>query len=127
MHSQPELEFPAPTARGTDPNTSHGAAIVAIHRAQSGRDAALRALCESDTPLSDFDLERITGIKQTSIGKRRGDLVTAELVTRAFLLNPDTGDRVWVNGVSPTGTTCCLWEPTPAGRDLFVRLTGRAS
>jgi hypothetical protein len=123
-HEQIAFDFDAPTARVTDPEPSHVAAVVAIGHAQHGRVAALNALCNSDRPLSDFDLEQITGIKQTSIGKRRLELERAGLVCKAFVLDPDTCDRIPLYGQSPTGTTCGLYEPTPAGRDVWA---GRAS
>jgi hypothetical protein len=48
--------------------------------------------------LTDFDLEARTGIKQTSIGKRRGDL------TRRGLVEPKIG-----------GDGLPVWRPAPSG------------
>lgn len=112
--------FPTPSARLTDPVTSHMAAVVAIGAAQTGRRLALAALCEANRPLSDFDLEAVTGVRQTSIGKRRGDLVTAKLVTQAFLVDPESCERVPLFGTSPSGARCLVWEPTPAGREVHA-------
>lgn len=117
MSDQLAINFPAPAARRSDQNTSHLAKVIAITNSAANRRLVLRALYEHG-PLSDFDLERITGVQQTSIGKRRGDCVEAGLVVRAFRLDPLTFDRVADDGVSPSNSPCARWELTPAGRDF---------
>lgn len=120
--------FERPAARSTDPHTSANAAVVAINNAARTRERVLIAMCQADRPVSDFDVEALTGIKQTSCGKRRLDLERAGFVTRAFLLDPDTCERVFLFGKSPTGTTCNLYEPTPQGREVCASLlASRAS
>ena len=117
------MTMTSPAARNSDPTPAHLAAVVAIGNVRHGRRAALDALCRADRPLSDFELEDRTGIKQTSIGKRRLELERAGLVCKAFLLDPETFDRVPIYGRSPTGAVCGLYEPTPAGRDEWSRIT----
>ena len=77
-----EQSFPPPMARQTDPDTSHAAAADATINASAGRLAALRVLYGYG-PMTDFGLARHTGLQQTSIGKRRGECVTAGLVEAA--------------------------------------------
>lgn len=117
---QAAFDFDAPAARANDPEPSRLAAVVAIGNAQHGRAVALDALCRAERPLSDFDLEQITGIKQTSIGKRRLELERAGLVCKAFVLDPETCDRIPLYGKSPTGSTCGLYEATPQGFDVWA-------
>lgn len=69
-----------PTARATDPVTSHQAALFATNRAETNRVLALRVLKANPDGLTDFDLAALTGIPQTSIGVRRGELVKMGLV-----------------------------------------------
>jgi len=90
----------APTARHTDPATSHGAAERATGHAQADRQRVLALLAERG-PLTDFQLADLTGRKQTSIGVRRGELVKAGLVREH--------DR---GGISDTGTPCIRWTVT---------------
>lgn len=118
--SADQLDLFAPTARATDIDTAHRAAVIAIGRAATNRRLALDALYDAPEPLSDFDLERVTGVRQTSIGVRRGECVKAGLVCRAFLLDPVSLERVPLNGVSPSGAACSRWELTPEGRDLVA-------
>lgn len=88
-------------ARLTDPVTSLDAAL-SVERGKAREDyARVLDLLAQHGPLSDFDLARLTGIKQTSIGKRRGELRDAGLVQEF--------DRL---GVSDTGSACLRWALT---------------
>lgn len=86
------------------PASRAGAEITSVMAAQSvelhqrEQHELVLALLAEHGPLSDFDLARLTGIKQTSIGARRAELKTAGLV-EAF-------DR---GGVSDTGSVCVRW------------------
>jgi len=91
-------------ARHTDPDTSHEAAERASAHAEGDRRRVLALLAEHG-PLTDFDLARLTGRKQTSVGVRRGELRDAGLV--------EQHDR---SGVSDTGSPCIRWTLTSAGR-----------
>lgn len=95
--------------RATDPDTSTMAAVIAIGHARTDYDRVLELLNEHG-PLSDFALARHTGRKQTSIGKRRGELVELGYVERARDTN-----GCWAQGVSDTGSPCALWQITDAG------------
>jgi hypothetical protein len=76
---------------------------------------ALNALVEAGTNgLTDFELEARVGVKQTSIGKRRGDLVKAGLVEATGLFRP-----------SDTGTASGVWCSTPAGYERWLVERGR--
>jgi len=85
-------------ARATDPDTSHEAARDAAPTAQTNRALALRILRDYPGGLTDFELAEITGLQQTSIGKRRGELRDAGLVY-------DTGRR----RPSPSGSRAIVW------------------
>lgn len=87
-----------PVARSTDPVTSHLAAIDASSRAQTNRDLALATLRSHPSGLTDFDLADLTGIAQTSIGKRRGELRDAGLVEDSGRHRP-----------SPSGSAAIVW------------------
>lgn len=93
---------PTTNARNTDPDTSHSAALAA----RRDRYAEVLAVLACG-PASDFDLARATGIKQTSIGKRRGELRDWGLVAEHDQL-----------GVSDTGSPCIRWTLTDLGREL---------
>lgn len=95
----------APVARNSDPETSHQAAAAAALRAGTDRALALRALTRAgDRGLTDFELEGKTGIKQTSIGKRRGELVRSGYVEFAGMKRP-----------APSGSPAMVWRITERG------------
>lgn len=88
-----------PIARRSDPATSHEAAHRAKSTAETNRAYALRVLRNHPEGLTDFRLAEITGISQTSIGVRRGELVKVGLVV-------DSGRC----GFSPSGSRCIIWK-----------------
>ena len=101
--------FDAPTARMSDPETSYQAAEVAAKSARRHREIALLAHADHPEGLTDFELEALTGIKQTSIGKRRGELVAAKphaLVERAPV-HPRRGPL--------NSSPAIVWRVTAAG------------
>lgn len=92
--------FDPPRARSTDPLTSHLAARDASRNAETNRAKALRLLRDAgNLGLTDFELAELTGIAQTSIGVRRGELVKAGLVERTALRRP-----------SPSGSAAIVWR-----------------
>lgn len=94
---QPSLFGPG--ARRTDPDTSHRAAADAALHARTHRARALHALRHAGRDgLTDFELADRTGIAQTSIGKRRGELRDAGLVV-------DSGNR----RPAPSGSAAVVW------------------
>ena len=106
-------------------NTSQDAAVLAINMLSRNKELALDALVAAGpTGLTDFELAAATGVAQTSIGKRRLDLVRAGLVID--VLDPDTGRPV--TRPSPSGAASMVWCATPAGiskaLDLHLARTG---
>lgn len=105
----------APTARATDPETSHTAALRAKVTADNARGRALIELAlAASVGLTDFELAARTGKAQTSIGVRRKELVTLGLVERAPL-HPRP---------SPSGTPSIVWRCTTDGYSKARELTG---
>lgn len=102
--------------RSTDPDTSEGAAVVAIHTAATDRERVRTLLAEHPEGLSDFELGELTGRKSTSIGKRRGELRDLGLAERARDAN-----GCWEQRLSDTNTPCAVWRLTPAGFDSYRR------
>lgn len=95
----PPGEHP-PVARRTDPDTSHQAAQRTQATAPGHRAIALAELRAAGTRgLTDFELADRTGIAQTSIGKRRGELVAVGLVVPTDFRRP-----------SPSGTPAIVWR-----------------
>lgn len=100
-----------PTARRTDPPTAHDAARFAAPRAGTNRYKALAALTDAGpVGLTDFELADRTGIAQTSIGVRRGELTKVGMVVAL-------GDTT---RLAPSGTPAQVWvlaeygpEPEP--------------
>lgn len=88
-----------PRARTSDPDTSHEAARYTEPRANTNRALALRVLREHPDGLTDFELAELTGLQQTSIGKRRGELRDGGFVR-------DTGRR----RRAPSGAMAIVWE-----------------
>ena len=94
MVDQPSL-FDPPTARASDPETSHGAAVIAIHRAATHKRMALEALrAAGERGLNDFELADVTGIVQTSVGVRRKSLERMGLVVPRMVLDVEKGRLV---------------------------------
>ncbi len=98
-------------ARATDPDTSHQAAVIAIRSAATNRELALAELAAVHPDgLTDFELADRTGVQQTSIGRRRGELRDAGLVERC-----DDGTGHTLKRPSPTGSPSIVWRCTDAG------------
>lgn len=94
-----QATFPFPATRASDPDTSHMAARMTEPTAGTHRGRCLRLLQEHPEGLTDFDLARLTGLQQTSIGKRRGELRDAGMVQ-------DSGRR----RRAPSGALAIVWE-----------------
>ena len=93
-------------------DTSQGAAVIAIFNLRGNREAALAALAQAgETGLTDFELADVTGVQQTSIGKRRKELVDHGLVES--VLDPATGKPA--TRPSPTGSPSMVWRATADG------------
>jgi hypothetical protein len=85
-------------ARRTDPATSHAAAELRPAARIRDRDRVLEMLRAWPDGLTDFELAQCLGGQQTSLGKRRGELVRAGLVRPTGLTRP-----------SPSGARAMVW------------------
>lgn len=107
MIDQQTLDFNS----GAD--TSRDAANDNRPRAQQHRELALAALTEAgERGLTDFELEDVVGVKQTSIGVRRGELKKAGLVARRLVIDPKTLELVGDRRPAPSGSTAAVWSLT---------------
>ena len=89
-----------PTARQTDPTTSHEAAHDATPLSGRHRRIALAALRYAGSyGMTDFELAAATGIQQTSIGVRRKELVRAGFV-----------EATEQRRLSPSGSSAIVWR-----------------
>ena len=113
--TQLSIDFDAPErmARKSDPLTCFQAAQDARQHASRGRMLVLEALASSYAGMTDFDLARVTGWQQTSIGKRRGECVDAGWVEVA------TVEGIKVKRQSPSGSMALVWRIMPAGRQFL--------
>ncbi len=103
-----------PRFRTGDQATSVAAGRAAGFRASEGRLLALRTLAAHPDGLTDFELAALTGIAQTSIGKRRGECAAAGLV-QAVMISAD----VTLKRPAPSGAAAIVWEITAAGLDYL--------
>ena len=106
------FNFQPPSARPSDPETSHEAAHDAEFHASKGRLLVLFYLNKYG-PLTDFELARLTAWQQTSIGKRRHECMEAGLVE--VLRN---GEDV-VKRPAPSGSNARVWKLTDKGREYW--------
>jgi len=104
---RPEPRFESPTARGSDPETSHDAAADATPRAGTNRRLAYETLLAAlPGGLTDFELAARTGVAQTSIGVRRKELVRAGLAEATSMTRP-----------APSGSAAIVWRAIPSKED----------
>lgn len=104
-HLSERDRFAMTHSRRDDPDTSVEAAQNAHSNAARHRDLALAAhFKHMHEGLTDFELAEITGIQQTSIGVRRGDLVKLGFVMETRIRRP-----------SPTGSPAIVWVITNDG------------
>lgn len=89
-------------ARKSDPETSRLAALDTLPAAATNRQLALRVLRQNPSGLTDFELAELTGLQQTSIGKRRGELRDSGLVI-------DSGLRRRAS----SGSLAIVWRAVP--------------
>jgi len=100
----------APTARRSDPVTSHQAAAAQTPAKVRTEHRLILELLQWE-PLSDFELASRASqalgriVKQTSLGVRRGELCKLGLVA-------DSGTK----GTSDTGSPCIRWALTHSGQ-----------
>lgn len=102
--------FDEPNARRNDPKTSHEAAALAKFKASPHRLACLNALMRG--PMTDFELAAVTGLQQTSIGKRRLECQRAGLV---LPFGWHVTDQKYITRKTPSGANAVVWRITQAG------------
>lgn len=92
-------------------NTRRGDRLTSIYAARrthplaaNHRLKALRAHGEHPEGLTDFELADLTGIAQTSIGKRRHDLMGDGLIEKTTRTRP-----------APSGAAAIVWRITAKG------------
>ena len=107
LNDEEKLIFNPPTYRSTDPETSAEAAHDAEFHASTGRILTLQALAKG--PMTDYELEAITGWQKNSIGKRRLECQRAGLVDVLFV------DGEKVKRAAPSGSMCLVWTLTNKG------------
>lgn len=116
VYVQPAMFADAqPTARSSDPQASRDAA-ASVTRSQrlSHKERALVELTKAGRRgLTDFELAKRTGVQQTSIGVRRGELTKAGEVVA--LLDSD-GDPV--TRPAPSGVGATVWVIAAHGARL---------
>lgn len=101
-----------PTARATDPDTSHAAAVQARAHATRDEELVLRSLAQLGAS-TDHEVAAATGRLQTSLGVRRKALVDQGLVEWSGAKRP-----------TPTGVLARVWRLTEAG-ERAAALLGR--
>jgi hypothetical protein len=102
-----------PLHRATDPDTSRTAAASQTPaKLSAGRLLALHTLAEHG-PLTDFEHEAISGLVQTSAGKRRLELLRRGLVE----YGQERRD-------SPNGSPARVWRITEAGYRQHIEWAG---
>jgi hypothetical protein len=98
---RPKLRL-VPTARQSDPDTSHEAASRVAPKASTDRLRVLHCLQDAGAQgKTDFELAEELGGLQTSLGVRRGELVKLGLVE-------NSGTR----RNSPSGSPAIVWRVT---------------
>lgn len=101
---QPDL-FGEPTARRTDPETSHRAADRMKPLAGADRITVLIAHFSHCGGLTDFELASFLGRQQTSVGKRRGELRDVGYIEATEIKRP-----------APSGSGAIVWRITERGK-----------
>lgn len=102
--------FSAPSWRTSDPATSRDAAVLNLPNRGAHQALALAALrAAGEVGLTDFELELETGVKQTSIGKRRLELLRAGLVEPRMVVDPDSLRLVQDRRRAPSGASALVW------------------
>lgn len=109
-----EFDGAKPRARKTDPKTSHQAAYDAKRKFSQNMRTVL-VLLFTRGPLTDYDLQRITGKQKNSIGKRRTDL--CHLGYAAEFKRFGVGQTKQ----SPVSRSeCTLWRPSGWGAQWCI-------
>lgn len=95
-------------ARLSDPPTSHAAGRRAGKERTKNQERVLAALRANPEGLTDFETAALTGLQQTSAGKRRLELQRAGLVEPVLLATPD--GPIEKRRQTPSGSTAIVWR-----------------
>ena len=115
---QASLNFnPRAAARATDDVTS----VIAAERVNvsHGRMLALRLHYSHPEGLTDFELARLSGLAQTSIGKRRGDLMNPKYFPAPLI------EKTGETRPAPSGSPARVYRITDAGLTFYARESER--
>lgn len=111
MGDQLSLFGVTPSARASDPVTSHMAARrTPALRAHDRRRVLLTHVSHPDG-LTDFELGVLVGRQQTSAGKRRGELRDDGFIEDSL-----------IRRAAPSGASAIVWRITAAGLAVAARL-----
>lgn len=120
MSTQPHFDFnPREAARATDDVTSVMAAEEAGKNIAYTRMLALRFHYEHSDGLTDFELAELSGYQQTSIGKRRGDLMNSKYFPIPLIEKTDE------TRPAPSGRAARVYRITDAGLTFYAKETIR--
>lgn len=97
-----------PGARGSDPETSHGAKVFHLNE---DRVDVLRMHVRHPLGLTDFELADLMGRQQNSVGKRRCELRDFGYIIATPLRRP-----------TPSGASAIVWCVTGKGIELDTML-----
>ena len=95
--------------RNSDPETSQAAALRMPNLRSRDRLTVLRTHAMHPQGLTDFELAALLQRQQTSVGKRRGELRDAGLITKSP-----------ARRLAPSGSPAIVWAITSAGQ-TFIR------
>jgi hypothetical protein len=116
MMKTPLFDFiPRREARATDDVTSVMAAERAAGHVSLGRMLALKLHYENPEGLTDFELAKLSGWQQTSIGKRRGDLMNPKYFPTPLV------EKTGLTRPSPSGSPARVYRITETGINFYAR------
>jgi hypothetical protein len=105
MNGQQEFDW-----RAGSPDTSRNAALDNRPRRSAHQQATLDALAKvGEHGATDFELAALTGLQQTSVGKRRLELVRQGLVDARLVIDPETLGLIHDRRPTPSGATSLVW------------------
>lgn len=103
--------FTPPTARNTDPETSHRASERVKRFSINDRRHVLIVHSHHPAGLTDFELAKLCDRQQTSVGKRRGELCWDGMIETTNERRP-----------APSGSPAIVWRITTRGLSIAKQL-----
>jgi hypothetical protein len=101
-------------ARGTDPDTSWGAAYRDLVRRAGDRLVALEVHASRPNGLTDYELAALMARQQNSAGKRRGELRDYGLI-----------EATAIRRAAPSKSPCIVWAITEMGKQMLLAINRR--